>query len=238
MTRLGLIGDVHAEHRRLDIALDFLARQGVDAVCCTGDIADGPGCVDTCCRLLAEAGALVVAGNHDRWLLTDRLRNMSGARRLSELSDVSHHFLQELPKTRILCTSRGDLLLCHGVLGNDLRKVWPGSERMPVQRSPELDAVIAEGRFAFVVNGHMHYRVLLNFERLTLVNAGTLKGEHRPGLSVLDFNEASASAFELNSGATFERVAEVALLPGDGRPVWRDTAQFDGSCRPITLYAA
>jgi predicted phosphodiesterase len=238
MTRLGLIGDVHAEHRRLDRALDFLAGQGVDAVCCTGDIADGPGCVDTCCRLLVEAGAVVVAGNHDRWLLADRLRDIAQAQRLWQLSEVSHHFLRSLQPTRTLCTSRGELLLCHGVLENDLRKVWPGSERMPAARSAELDSVIDEGRFAFVVNGHMHYRVLLNFERLTLVNAGTLKGDHRPGVTVLDVGEASASAFEFRPDAGLARVTEVSLWPGDGRPVWRDTTDFDGARRPLTLYAA
>jgi hypothetical protein len=62
--RLGVIGDVHAEHRRLDAALNFLSSAGVDAICCTGDVADGPGCVDTCCALLASANVLTVGGRY------------------------------------------------------------------------------------------------------------------------------------------------------------------------------
>lgn len=235
--RLGLIGDVHAEHRRLDAALEHLLGSGVDAVCCTGDVADGAGDVDACCKLLAAADVLCVAGNHDRWLLADRMRNVPYAHRLCELSPFSCDFIESLPPTRTIATKLGDALLCHGVGENDMRKVWPGTVRMPIERSPELDALIDLGQTRFVINGHLHYRVIVNFEQLALLNAGTLKGEHRPGVSVVDFDTQVVSAFEFGADFSLHRVAE-RQISDSGRRIWRDTQEFDSGWTPVALYAA
>lgn len=235
--RLGLIGDVHAEHRRLAAALEFLAGQHIDAICCTGDIADGPGCVDTCVALLAQADVRAVAGNHDRWLLTDRLRTVPDAHRLADISDASRDYLAHLPPTCAIDTSLGCALLCHGVADNDLRKVWPGSPRMPIARSPELDALIDGAGVRFVLNGHLHYRVIVNFEQLTMLNAGTLKGEHRPGVSIVDFGDGSVSAFEFDAGLGLRRVTQQPLQCRASRRIWRDTQEFDSCWTPVTLYA-
>jgi predicted phosphodiesterase len=237
LRRLGLIGDVHAEHRRLEAALNHLFRQRIDAICCTGDLADGSGSIDACCELLAAADVLCVAGNHDRWLLADRMRNVPDAHQLSHVSRGSREYLTALPRMRRIETPLGTALLCHGVGVNDLRKVWPGSERMPIERSPELDELIAGGETRFVVNGHLHYRVIINFDRLTLLNAGTLKGVHRPGVSIVDFDEGSVTAFEFDADLALHRVAERRMLEPDGRRVWRNTQEFDSGWTPVTLYA-
>jgi predicted phosphodiesterase len=235
--RLGLIGDVHAEHRRLDAALAHLIGEGVDAMCCTGDVADGPGDVDACCNLLAAANVITVAGNHDRWLLADRMRNVPFAHRLSELQPCSRDYLAALPSTQTFETPLGAALLCHGVGENDMRKVWPGSARMPIERSPELDSLIEVDDTRFVFNGHLHYRVIVNFERLTLLNAGTLKGEHRPGVTLLDFDALMVSAFEFTANLSLQRVAEHPMRD-ETRRIWRDTQEFDGGWTPVALYAA
>ncbi len=238
LRRLGLIGDVHAEHRRLDAALNFLLGERTDAICCTGDLADGSGSIDTCCELLSAADVLCVAGNHDRWLLANRMRNVPDAHQLSRISPTSREYLANLPSVRCIDTPLGTALLCHGVGGNDLRKVWPGSVRMPIERSPELDELIAGGTTRLVVNGHMHYRAIINFDRLTLLNAGTLKGAHRPGVSIVDFEFGSVTAFEFDADLGLHRVAERLMNEADGRRVWRDTQEFDSAWTPVTLYAA
>ena len=74
MERIGIIGDVHAEHQRLETAMHLLEKKKVDLLLCTGDLADGRGDLDACCRMLTDAGALVVAGNHDRWFLEEKVR--------------------------------------------------------------------------------------------------------------------------------------------------------------------
>lgn len=236
--RIGLIGDVHAEHRFLDIALEFLHGQSLDAILCTGDLADGKGSLDMCCQLLRESGAQVVAGNHDRWFLGDRLREVPEAHLRREHKDESVEYLSNLPATIVVPTVLGDVLLCHGVGKNDLRKVWPGTPRMALERSHELDGIIAAGTTPLVLNGHMHYRVIVNFEGLTLINAGTLKGVHRPGVSILDLQNDVATAYEFTPAGSLAVARDQYIRKSDDRRVWRDTQCFDGQWDPVTLYAS
>ncbi len=236
--RIGLIGDVHAEHRFLDIALQFLHGQALEIILCTGDLADGQGSLDKCCQLLQESGAQVVAGNHDRWFLGDRLRDVPQAHLRRDHKDESIDYLSNLPATIVVPTVMGDVLLCHGVANNDLRKVWPGTPRMELARSHELDGIIAAGTTHLVVNGHMHYRVIMNFECLTLINAGTLKGVHRPGVSILDLQADVVTAYEFTPAGSLSAAREQGIRACGDRRVWKDTQGFDGQWDPVTLYAS
>jgi len=233
--RLGVIGDLHGEHARLARALEWLTGQRLDGLICTGDVADGRGCINQSCRLLREAGVVTVSGNHDRWLLEDRVRHVADAHRLEEVDEVNLAFLQSLPRSRSLETVAGTLLLCHGVGDDDLGKVWPGTARSRVERSERLDQVIAEGRFRFMVNGHLHYRVLIDFHELLLLNAGTLKGDYS-GISVMDFADDVVTAWEVSDGGPVRRACEHPLLEAGQRRRFRDTAEFDGAWEPVTLY--
>jgi len=233
LRRLGVIGDVHAEHHRLAQALEWLHGQRIDAVLCTGDLADGSGCVDRSVTLLAQAGAHTVAGNHDRWLLQDRVRHVQQAHSRTALCDATLEYLDALPRHRTFSTTAGHLMLCHGVAEDDLGRVWPGNHRTRPRRSERLDALIDAGSHRLLINGHMHFRVLLDFPGLTLCNAGTLKGAHA-GVSILDTVDGSIAAFELGA-AGVERVAEVAIDAAD-RPLWQSTRDFDGTRAPTLLY--
>jgi predicted phosphodiesterase len=235
INRLGIIGDLHGEHERLEIALDWFATQQIDMVVCTGDIADGRGCINRSCELLREAKVLTVAGNHDRWLLTDKVRHVSDAHRKEELSDQNLEYLAALPRQRRLETSGGPLLLCHGVADNDLAKVWPGRKPEEVERSTELDVVLDTGHYRFLINGHMHFRVLIDFTGLTLLNAGTLRGGHA-GVSLVDFEADSISAYKVSDTHPPEWLIEKTLAPCDQRRIWRNTQEFDGTWRPVTLH--
>jgi hypothetical protein len=77
--RIGLLGDMHAEDASLSLALRVFADLSVDRVMAVGDIVDGLGSVDRCCALLAEAGAAVVRGNHERWFLAGTMRDLRDA---------------------------------------------------------------------------------------------------------------------------------------------------------------
>jgi len=233
--RLGVIGDLHGEDQRLDNALEWLHGESLDAIVCTGDVADGRGCINRSCDLLAAAGVATVAGNHDRWLLQDRVRHLIDAHLAAELSESSREFLASLPQQRTLETIEGALLLCHGIADNDLAKAWPGTARSAVRRSNELDALIDEASYRFLINGHMHFRVLIDFPELLLINAGTLKGEFG-GITVIDFETAQISAFEVADAGRPNRVSEHQVA-SDSRRIWADTQAFDGSWQPVTLYA-
>jgi predicted phosphodiesterase len=235
INRLGIIGDLHSEHGRLEVVLDWFATQQIDAVVCTGDIADGRGCINRSCELLREAEVFTVAGNHDRWLLTDKVRHLSDAHRKEELRDENLEYMAALPRQQRLETSGGPLLLCHGISDNDLAKVWPGRKPEEVERSAELDAVLDTGHYRFLINGHMHFRVLIDFVGLTLLNAGTLRGDHA-GVSVLDFEADSISAYSVFDSKSPERLIEKTLAPCAQRRIWRNTQEFDGTWRPVTLH--
>ena len=56
ITRLGVIGDVHAEDIRLELALNHLQANGVDQIICTGDVVDGIGCPERSLQLLQAHG--------------------------------------------------------------------------------------------------------------------------------------------------------------------------------------
>lgn len=234
ISRLGIIGDVHAEHAHLAIALDYLQRAKVDAIVCTGDIVDGKGNVSHCCAMLAEHGVRTVRGNHDRWLVEGKARHVANAHLSSELDDFSLNFLNELPTQISLATTQGQLLLCHGVANNDLQKIWPGTKRMPIERSSKLDEIIASGEFTYMINGHVHYRTMINFHTFTLFNAGTLKGDHRPGFSILDCENETLTGFEFHPQLRQVRCIDLSAPP---ERVFVNTLDFDGDWQPITLYA-
>lgn len=233
--RVGLIGDVHAECSRLEAALDHFDARGVDTVLCTGDVVDGKGCVERACRLLEERDVLCVAGNHERWILGNRVRHIPDAHALDGLDERSRTFLEGLPRTLDISTRAGPLLLCHGIGENDQRKIFPGTERVPVERSQELDAIIARGRHRILVNGHLHYRMIVDFESLTLINAGTLKRDNRSGFMELDLE---ADVVRFNGFDDALNVFEQAVYPfaGHSRRVFRDTRCFDGDWTPFPLF--
>jgi predicted phosphodiesterase len=235
LSRIGIIGDVHAEHQHLETALKHLIDQQVDVIVCTGDLVDGKGDVDACIELLKAFNVHTVRGNHDRWVLEDKARHVPNAHLRIHLQDNSLEFLATLPQQIDLHTTSGRLMLCHGVGNNDLQKVWPGTARMPAERSLRLDNIIAQGQYNFMVNGHVHYRTLIHFEALTLLNAGTLRGDHHPGFSLLDLDDNVVHGFELEPAV--HEVKTLALNPHSSARVFKDTQHFDDAWEPVTLYA-
>ena len=234
--KIGIIGDVHSEHRRLRQALDWLEQQSVDAVVCTGDVADGRGCFEQSWRALESARVHTVAGNHDRWLLTDKVRHVPHAQCRRQISDQGIEFLSTLPKVVCVETLAGELRLCHGVAEDDMAKVWPGTEATTIRRSEELDEWLAEPNGpAFVINGHMHFRTLIDFEHCHLVNAGTLKGAHA-GVTVLDLLSRKLSSVNLDDDGSVYRSQCHSLDERDNRRIWNNTAAFDGRWQPVSLH--
>ena len=200
---------------------------------------DGVGNVDTCIELLKGAHVMTVRGNHDRWVLESKARHVPNAHHLDDLSDSVIEFLQSLPVQRHFETSLGRLLLCHGVAQHDLHKIWPGTQRKSAERSQHLDAMISQGDFQLMINGHLHYRTLIHFHALTLLNAGTIRGEYHPGFSVLDLDAQSVHAYEINAArkCRVEQVKTLSLAPSSRTRVFNDTGCFDDQWEPVTLYA-
>ena len=235
--KIGIIGDVHAEDAALASAIDWLDKKNVDVIVCTGDIADGLGDINAACNILASNSVLTVAGNHDRWLLTDKARHVENAHQKSGVFDSTLDFLDGLPKTLSVRTHVGELLLCHGVIDDDLAKIWPGTATTEVKRSLSFDKLLSRSNNvpSFLVNGHMHFRTLIDFEACKLINAGTLKGLYS-GLSILDLDAQTLNGFDFAPGGMILPSQNHLVARSDGRRVWRDTQAFDGHWEPVVLH--
>lgn len=204
--RLGLIGDVHAEDAALAKTLSTFAKNRVDRVLCTGDIVDGQGDVDRCCALLREARALVVRGNHDRWIRSDELRNLPHAHRMTQLATDTVMFLKDLPPTLSLDIPHGRLLLCHGVGQNDMRRLGPDDRGYAISSNEDLLQVLFDAKIRIMVGGHTHRPMVRRFERgagkiaLVAVNPGTLAREDGPGFAILDLVAGRTDFHSLSGG--------------------------------------
>ena len=73
---VGIVGDIHCEAESLKTALRFLKEANVDLILAVGDIVDGKGDANECCRLLKEFGVATVRGNHERWFLRGEMRDL------------------------------------------------------------------------------------------------------------------------------------------------------------------
>jgi predicted phosphodiesterase len=218
--RLGLIGDVHAEDSLLAAALTFLEGQSLDLIACTGDLADGPGSVPRCCELLRRKGVVVVAGNHDRWLLNNRMRQLPDATARGRLDGKTRQYLSQRPKTVEVPTIHGMALLCHGLGEDDMATLHPDDYGYAIEQNWALQELLRKRRYRFVLSGHSHHRMVRQIDHLTVVNAGTLKRDHEPGFVMIDFlaGEATLLDFEPDGQVTFTvRTAldRAPLLPGD-----------------------
>ena len=64
--KIGILSDIHANLEALQAALSDMKSAGVERVVCLGDIVGYNTNPADCIALLREAGALCIAGNHDR----------------------------------------------------------------------------------------------------------------------------------------------------------------------------
>ena len=118
--RVGIVSDVHGNLPALRSALGVLRSRGVDRLACPGDLVGYGPMPNECVEVLAEAGAVCVAGNHDLIALgrLPAARCVEVARRTLEwtaerLTPQSRDFLSALP----VSTAIGErLVLAHGSL--------------------------------------------------------------------------------------------------------------------------
>lgn len=122
--RLALISDIHANLEALSATLDAIAAESVDRVVCLGDIVGYNTDFAACAALLRDAGALCVAGNHDR-AATGQIRadgfGLTATRAIrwtrARLDADLHGYLAGLPSKLAV---DGALVAVHGALHPDI----------------------------------------------------------------------------------------------------------------------
>lgn len=198
--RVGLIGDLHVEHEALTFVIAELKQLGAETLLQVGDIVDGEGDLEATITLLQEHRVLAVRGNHDRWLLGGQGRELPFATRLVDASAGAQAFLAKLPATREFRSPRGNVLLCHGLGNNDMAGVKPDHEGHDITFNTDLQALIAERRYRFVLNGHTHRPMLRTFGPLSIVNAGTLHRGYERCFTYVDFERGELVRFRHAAG--------------------------------------
>ncbi len=215
LRRFAAIGDLHGEDARLEHILGWLADQHIDALLSVGDIVDGAGSLDRCCALLTAHDALVVRGNHERWLLEEPFAHEPGF-----LTRATLVFLRELPSMRRLSTLRGDLMLCHGVGDNDMVRLHPHDQETSRAATNALEPLLADRSLRLVVAGHTHRRMVRSFARpdghpLIFINPGTLHRGYPASFAIVDLGQGQVEFHEVLG----EPGSEVVVCPAEVVPL-------------------
>ena len=211
ITHIGAIGDIHAEDVNLDLALSFLSEQKLDLIVSVGDIVTGLGNVDRCCDLLQSHSVITVAGNHDRWFLSEVMPALPNYTDPSAVSSQSKYFLNTLPQTYELNSPQGTVLICHGLDTNDMADLKPDDYGYAIEANLELQELIRSKQIRFVVNGHTHCRMVRSFGNLTVINVGTLQRYGVSGFAIIDFESSHVDFFDIETGGKIVKADSICL---------------------------
>jgi len=232
--KIGIIGDVHGEDKRLEESLSVLLDKGCQKIVCTGDIVDGVGCPNRSAKLLQENKVITVRGNHDRWIIENKARHIKKAHSLHDLTADTLAFLKKLPTQATINLGETRILVCHGVGDNDLAKIWPGTDRLKALKSELLDKIISSKRYNYMINGHIHFRTMIHFRKMTLINAGTIAGDFWPGISILDLETNQVHGYHFKDRKLKLRISR--NLSGKNYTIWENTQSFTGNWDPVRLF--
>lgn len=157
--RLAVLGDVHGNLPALEAVLDDARRVGFDLLVDLGDVVSGPLWPADCVRLLTEAGALGVRGNHDRVVAEDPRADMprGDAFAHDRLSAAERGMLGARPAAIRL---EGGVLAIHGTPGSDMDYLLHEARADGVvrERRPEEVAALlgAAEDASLILCGHTH----------------------------------------------------------------------------------
>jgi predicted phosphodiesterase len=204
MARYGVLADIHGNREALEAALGALDRRDVRRLLCLGDIVGYNADPDECADMLRRRGALAIAGNHDLigtgHMGFERCSNNAAyalrrTRRL--LGAQTAEWLESLPSR--LAVDR-DVVLVHGGV-RDVQ-LYMKTDAQIRQNAEFLRADFPGARLCFF--GHSHEQrvfevfseikilqadgtVLLNREKLYLVNPGSVDAQRKNGDKQAEF---------------------------------------------------
>lgn len=199
--KLAVISDIHGNLPALNAVLADIRSQGVDQILNLGDIVSGglfP--AETTDRLM-QLNIPTIKGNHERQLLETCPSGMSLSDRhaFDNLRAEHWQWLKNLPAELTLYS---DVLMVHGVPGDDLIYLLEDVSRTGVQPSSEARvlSLIANTNASLILCGHTHIprKLRLSDGRL-IVNPGSV------GLQAYDDDQPFVHKME--SGSPHARYA-------------------------------
>lgn len=159
--KLALMSDIHANLQALDSCLDHAQRQGAGRFALLGDLVGyggDPAPVMDRVMQLAQAGAVVLKGNHDEMALdpphkSRQLGDATAAWTHAQLTDDHRQFLAALPLTARLQSC----LLVHASANAPGDWQYVDDER---SARASLAAATADPDVRYVFGGHVHHQTL------------------------------------------------------------------------------
>lgn len=176
-----IIGDIHTEAELLARTIEHGVAEGVDKILSVGDIVDGPGDPLACIAQLRAARAVVVRGNHERWVIEGHPMEPF------DYPDAALDWLAELPASVEIVTPTGRILLGHGIGDHDMRELTMETSGYALEVLDPLWELVKVGRHRWLIGGHTHRAMVRTVEHLTVINPGTLVMDQDPGFVIADF---------------------------------------------------
>ncbi|HYW57019.1 MAG TPA: metallophosphoesterase family protein [Polaromonas sp.] len=189
--KIAIISDIHGNLPALKAVLARIDRDGVDIIINAGDTLGGPLESARTADLLMERQIPMIAGNHERQLLTlptERL-NRSDAFTASEINSAHRDWLSGAPPTLWLSD---EVFVCHGTPSSDLHywleTVTPdfghnGSTGVRAATAQEMTERLGAGdhaeRASLIICGHTHIPRVVGVTapsgaNITVVNPGSV----------------------------------------------------------------
>ncbi len=189
--RIGLISDIHGNYEALKVVLEDLDKSNVDKIYCLGDVVGYYSQVNECCEELIEREIPCIMGNHDWYLASG-----TGCPRSRSANDCINYqrkvikgeyvdWLRSFPAMR----SAHSLQMVHGGWNN------PIDEYLHEIEQDYFESIEGE----FFVSGHTHVQRVLNFNKKTYCNPGSV-GQPRdwnPKTAYAIFEDGEFSLFRL-----------------------------------------
>ncbi len=215
--RLAIFADIHANRQAFSACLDFARARQAERIICLGDIvgygADPEWAVDTVMGL-AEHGAIVVVGNHDRAVGTPT-ESMNAAAEAAiawtrgRLSVPQRRFLGELPLTQ----REDDRLYVHAEASHPARWHY-------VRDTPDAARSLAATEAHVTFCGHIHRPALYSMSSAA---------------KMTNFIPTAGVPVQLLGGRRWLAVLGSVGQPRDGNPA-ASFAMLDTASRELTYY--
>jgi predicted phosphodiesterase len=170
-----ILSDIHGNLGALEVVLADCAARGADEIINLGDILSGPLEPAATAARLMPLGFVTIRGNHERQLLEDDPAEMgpSDVHARAELGDAEMAWLATLPAELRL----GDIHLCHGRPGDDMRYLLETVEPDGARAASEDEIIARLGGIAapVILCGHSHMpRVVRLTDGRMVVNPGSV----------------------------------------------------------------
>jgi putative phosphoesterase len=166
--KIGIVSDLHCNHRALLRALDIIG--DADELVCLGDSIYEYRFSNEVVRTLRERGAQVILGNHEEGFLGPQ---GARARQPDWIDRTLLDWLAERPHRIEMAVGGKRLLAVHST-------PWEPRGTYVYPHSPLLER-FAEARTDFVLYGHTHHQLVRRIGRVLVINPGSTGEARDPG---------------------------------------------------------